>query len=553
MTKVRNRRRGGKMRIRAKRVMRKVNEEKGVILPMVVILMLALTITGLAFLSAAVLEHDLAMREVHKNKAFYLAEAGLERTLGNLDGDFENGNRDWTVGEINGVRVGGADADGWRVLQYGDPPYESDLGDGSYLVKLKYVDDDEVWIRSRGTVEGIPRTVQIYAKIVNVSPWNNAIFAGTGMTAQAVIEGNARIHGSVLVLGDNMGSEDLALDMSGGGGMRNNYEVGLAGGMPLELAAKVAECPTTSFNGETVESLDAMLRVKQGKVGLSGTAVVGEEDWMGNSFKETVDGVYVTHGYGGNQGELNVYSDNGTGTPYDLGDAFEFPSLLGLSPYINPVTGLPYATHLEYLQDNSLHIPAGSIPGNQLSGDLAHFDASNGYGSITWDWDDVEEKGILTVDGIVYMEADSLVLGQKPKKETIIYSGRGTLVVAHTASDDIVGDIVVHADLLPDGTYDTGGGFPTVNVIGLVAGDMYLAEPGDSHLYMTGAFYAENQIVSARQNEIGGTFFSNYFDMGSQVPHIYQVPELAENLPPGMPAPDPIWRIITRQWSELPS
>jgi len=55
------------------------NSESGVILPIVIILALALTITGLAFLNAGVMENSLVRREIAKNQAFYLAEAGIER------------------------------------------------------------------------------------------------------------------------------------------------------------------------------------------------------------------------------------------------------------------------------------------------------------------------------------------------------------------------------------------------------------------------------------------------------------------------------------------
>jgi len=55
------------------------NSETGAILPIVIILTLALTITGLALLSAGVMENSLVRREIHKNQAFYLAEAGIER------------------------------------------------------------------------------------------------------------------------------------------------------------------------------------------------------------------------------------------------------------------------------------------------------------------------------------------------------------------------------------------------------------------------------------------------------------------------------------------
>ena len=59
-------------------VPRGLNEEKGAILLIVIVFMMALTIVGLALLHATVMEHNLAMREVHKNQAFYLADGGIE-------------------------------------------------------------------------------------------------------------------------------------------------------------------------------------------------------------------------------------------------------------------------------------------------------------------------------------------------------------------------------------------------------------------------------------------------------------------------------------------
>jgi len=65
------------------------NSESGVILPIVLILMLALTISGLAFLNAGVMENSLVRREIHKNQAFYLAEAGVEHARVKLGQDWE--------------------------------------------------------------------------------------------------------------------------------------------------------------------------------------------------------------------------------------------------------------------------------------------------------------------------------------------------------------------------------------------------------------------------------------------------------------------------------
>jgi len=54
------------------------NYESGAILPIVIILTLALTITGLALLNAGVMENSLVRKEIAKTQAFYAAEAGIE-------------------------------------------------------------------------------------------------------------------------------------------------------------------------------------------------------------------------------------------------------------------------------------------------------------------------------------------------------------------------------------------------------------------------------------------------------------------------------------------
>jgi len=72
---------------------------------------------------------------------------------------------------------------------------------------------------------------------------------------------------------------------------------------------------------------NAELRVKRGIVGLSGAATAGQLDTSGNDIKETIDGSFVTDGFGGNKAEANVHSDNGWSNGYDMGDTVTFPSL----------------------------------------------------------------------------------------------------------------------------------------------------------------------------------------------------------------------------------
>ncbi|MBP7431353.1 MAG: hypothetical protein KBC05_18105, partial [Candidatus Hydrogenedentes bacterium] len=64
-------------------------------------------------------------------------------------------------------------------------------------------------------------------------------------------------------------------------------------------------------------------------------------------------------------------------------------------------------------------------------------------------------------------------------------------------------------------------------------------------------FYARNRIRSQKQTTVLGTFVSDYFDMGTNVPDIYQVPTLADNLPYGMIGAYPILTFLQISWREL--
>lgn len=120
------------------------------------------------------------------------------------------------------------------------------------------------------------------------------------------------------------------------------------------------------------------------------------------------------------------------------------------------------------------------------------------------------------------------------------YQGNGTIYSA--------GTIRVDGNLLPV----AGKKFPTTARIGLVAkNDLMLATgAGSSQLSMAGAFYAQGTIVSRKQNQIAGTFVANYYDMGTNVPNIYQVPDLVQSMPPAMPGDKLIYTVQQRTWRE---
>ncbi len=144
---------------------------------------------------------------------------------------------------------------------------------------------------------------------------------------------------------------------------------------------------------------------------------------------------------------------------------------------------------------------------------------------------------VLNVQGVVKV-AGTLQLGGS--KQTIRYTGNGTLYATQ--------DINISASLLPR----SDKVFPTTARIGLIAKrNMGLATgSGDAQLSMAGAFYAQGTITSAKQNQIAGTFVANFFNMGTNVPNIYQVPTLKNNLPPAMPGDKLYFTLKMKSWRQ---
>jgi len=281
--------------------------------------------------------------------------------------------------------------------------------------------------------------------------------------------------------------------------------------------------------------LEAELRVKHGVVNLNGTALIGEPNQGGGSpaIKETIDGAYVTDGYGGTGGANNVYSDNGTSQDYDLGDELHFPSVN--DSYTDPLTGTTYNNYSDWLQSNALVIN-GDI---DLQPGVTYGGGSNGYGSISMD-----ANGNLSISGIVYVSGNVTFTDGKGKYSgtPVIYDGRGTIVSG--------GSMYLNTHILSKDR------FPTNDVMGFLSmHDLYIGTgAGAAQLDMMAAFFAQNIIQNAKQNQLAGAMVSNYFDV-ENVPHMYFIPAIVDNLPPGMPGSGTINKYTYRQlagtWREL--
>lgn len=474
-------------------------------------------ILGLGAALALMATHDLRIAERQRinTVSFYIAEAGLERAIYDLRKDFLNNTLpSWADGNINGYIIGPDDEDFYEI-----PYQDTSFNNGTYKVYLKNVLDktDHIWIRSQGSFLDQTTTLQAYVEISNSSPWNTAIFAGSGAQG-SLINGNVKIFGTVIALGDGLSPGDFVMDLGGTAELvGNNYS-----SLPSVLAAKVPLLPTTVFNGETVQTLNASLHVRRGIVGLSGNARVGQPNVPGNFVKETVDGVYVTDGWGGNQGASNVFSDNGTNNPFNLGDSLRLPSLSDPSPED------PSRTIQQYFKDNALILTNELVDIKPNS----NFSYTDGTNSISMDG-----AGNMTIQGRVYVEGENGVnISGQGNQTTIQYTGAGTILSN--------GDVNIRVNLLTPGD----NSFPS-NIVGFMT-------PKDinfttSQLDVMGLFYAENKIKSERQTTVLGTFVSNYFDMGNQVPSLFQVPETINHLPQGLIGGDSGWILQVVSWKVL--
>lgn len=446
-------------------------------------------------------------------------------------------------------------------------------------------DASYAWITSTATVNGVKKSVRVLINEHNVGIWNNAIFAGTGASGQA-INGNVSIAGSVHILGDGEPYVDLNgngvrdagdaytdtnhngvhdpgepfvdsngdgvytapepfNDMNGNGAydppmtvtsldssftgtafIGNNYSQ-----MPLALEQMVPNPPY--LNG--IQTLGAEVRDKHGMIGLSGNAMIGTSSIVnGGTMKGTIDGTYVTDGWAGTKGASAVTSDNGTSNPYDLGGlGIQFPVISGIGAQAYTAKdGSNWSTQDSYLTSRSLVCPITTIK----SGTTAFSYGPDAYGnSISFSPASGSAKAILTVSGVVSFATD-LQIGAK---DQIYYKGNGTLYAPN---------VYIDGDFLPT----AGQIFPTTTRMGLIAKkNMYLATGnGSSQLSMAGAFYAQGTIKSAKQNQIAGTFVANFYDLGTNVPNIYQVPTLVNNMPPAMPGDKSYYTLKIKGWRE---
>jgi hypothetical protein len=362
-----------------------IRSERGSALIAAVVLLLIMTILGLALFDLSVLENRLATTSLADGTAFEVAQAGLERAMERLRRTLlteSTGVAGWQNGEGDSFSPlcqggasasGGCDATQFRLaadsyISGGSVTFAS----GTYSIAFKLLTvteagtnpygqvciqgtvgginycKDLILVRSSGTVANLPpgytatRTLQALVRANSTSTFAGGVTAGA--PSGRAMHGKVIIAGSINILGDPGTS---AIAWGGGSGQRNNWAgldpTTLSRLTPLPLVCPPGRvCPT---DANKVESLGARLWVARpvttAAVSLSGGAAIGESGDTGlygspaRRGKGPVDDIGVADGcvmpctdnFTGATVGSNVHVDGGNITKPYPGAAGNFPRL----------------------------------------------------------------------------------------------------------------------------------------------------------------------------------------------------------------------------------
>lgn len=503
-----------------------VDSERGVGLIIALLMLAVVSAIGSTIIAGNMADLQVSSNYGNRAVAFYAADTGIDVTLRDL-----RANPSWVAGLIDpstwqpydpiptGVMVNGIPLTsvvaGDVSAGYWNLGGSTTLGEGSYSRQVLLPPVVNL-VGGDGTVtftvraDGAGGLVELAAQrlragleidVTGYGVWDNAIFADAG-PAGNLINGNVAIRGSVHVIGDE--ANPPTIQFSGTADVRNNYGDAVDHFGATD-AAKLPALVPVEHNGEMVESLEAVIRLRNANITLDGSSEIGESDVAGNSIKETMDKIR-SDGTVTPAGQ--VYSDEYGG--YDA-VGLEFPTLD--DPYV-AADGSQWNQHRDFLEQRGLLVPV-----TEISPDVPSFAFADALGnSITWD----QAAEELTIQGIVRVAQD-LRLGKQhgnPGSRGFEYQGTGTLYAP--------GEIEIDGPVVPAGDYLTGGN------LGLIAGnDVEIDYTAQINVFA--AIYAGNLVQVTKQTNIAGAMVSRYFDMGTNVPSVFQVPGLPSNMPPGMP------------------
>lgn len=567
--------------------------ESGAALITSLFLITIMTVLGMLVLNTSVVEIKMAANQKSAAQVFYAAEAGLERGLQVLVKDMEDdatsgapwGNLSFpaSAGSVSAAYVNGATvfdpdvrsldmyidanaASGVRKLTFANGG--TSLGNSTYDIYMYSPNNFEVYLLAYASGPQGAAALEYHLNTDDMSPYNNAVFSGTGINGK--VTGNVNISGSVYSLGEMYFQGDVSLT--------NNYT---DGGIDSVLEAML---PTNT-------DLDSKIRVKGGDLTLKGSAQIGtgsanpkgsaasvqvDLDFSSQStvyadqtgsdvpnipmpgildgLEEEFSGVSSNAAYSGigddTERTMTIYQDliKGTG-PFAPGQTYADPGAAITSRGV--VIDFPVWDCDGEDEHGGGEWETGELEIQDCTASFSYLD-SLGNG-ITYD----ATNRIITVTGMVYIdeefEIEHLPGVTYVSKGAFSSDSAGTPVAPPNQNEQaamiIAGEeIEIDTSFVPDnGGYLQGGDY--TNSIGFLAGEEIEIEgnPGD---LVTGFFFTPGEFEIEHQVQIAGTLIGGEFEF-EQVPDVFQVPALKNYLPRYMPGTQTTVAFKTREWRRI--
>lgn len=494
-----------------------------IIAAMILIVIGSLVVGG--YLSYMGYESQMTKKLNDSIKAFYLAEAGLQRALRQtyLDWYGDASNPDPKVFKQNSIA-------------------ETTFGGGTYTVSEDATNVTKT-ITSTGKYNNETRLVNFDIYVDPDFDWSKQVIGSCGGTGSR-ITGNVRIMGSVYILGEEpfvdanensvwdagesftdingndswgpyLGASDYAFEMGGSSMIGNNYN-----DMDTPSLLEIKNKLPSITNEDGVETLDASCMVKYGKIGFSGDCGVGLDGEIEDSpvnTKKAMDLVNIPDDPNPPLGY--IYTDELLADRSRFNEKVRMPSLNDAytDRSTTPATFYPSSGggYEAYLMTKGLVIPGNVNIKSGTAGSYIKVVNGQTVGKLSW-----TSNGAMAISGLVIVDG-SLTISRD-----VSYTGKGTVYVKGIHDDDIENDVSITAKVL------TSGNFPSPNILGIMSKENIFF--GGAQNSVMGLFYAANTIKCTKQYDVAGSFISTYFDMGTNVPRIFQVPAVGTtaNHPP---------------------
>lgn len=374
----------------------------------------------------------------------------------------------------------------------------------------------------------------------NLSPWNTAAYSGRPLHGGNPVPGTLVLRGSVYVRG--------AAALGGSAQVYNNYIDGSGTSAPDPLlVAQLPPLPAGSLHGT--------LRVR-GDLSLSGGSSLGLREDGADAVKQTLEGVYVSGSLSAPAGTIHADRLGARVPDVPPPSLLDYHTRLDAQGGTGRVGEAAGGTEAEramtlYREDAGGAVlndaAAGSLgiereggcfrigpstpsfalgnPGNRVVYDQA-------AAALTFEGGGPRGNGVLAfVDGCLKVSL----------RGVLQYRNKGTLVVN--------GGVRLEGEP-GGGGLSTADTYPAPHSLGLIARDEITFEGAPGSRYL-GAFFAGGSIGVRREIRVAGALVAADELLVDQTAHLYQVPALLTNLPPGMPGGGARWALVAFSWREM--